>query len=80
MELIVQEKKVYLTEKVKKGKTDLNVIEILMWVQYGDSYSDNHSKNNTRSYKEEIICIYTRNNIGKLKYKQFFKRKKRYDG
>lgn len=34
MELMIQEEKLYPTERVKKGKMDLSFIEILMWIQH----------------------------------------------
>lgn len=58
MELMIQEEKLYPTERVKKGKMDLGLIQILMWMKYRDSYSDKHSINTIRNYEEETIYIY----------------------
>jgi len=58
VEFMTQEEKLYPTVRVKKGKMDLRLIEILMWIQYWDNYSNKYSKNTIRNYKEETIHIY----------------------
>lgn len=67
MGLMIQEEKLYPDDGVKKGKIDSNLIEILVWIQWWDSCSDNHGKKNVvwiyESYKQEYINIYIHNGI-----------------
>jgi len=44
MGLMIQEEKLYPDDGGKKGKIDSNLIEILVWIQWWDSYSDKRGK------------------------------------